>query len=86
MPGKDGFGILDYVKEKQNGFIENFIFISGEARTHSISRVVDNGVKNFIVKPIDLSSFYEKIYFSLNTTNPKLASLVQITLNNFKDC
>lgn len=62
MPKKSGF---DLIKEFEAGASENkkdnILVISGTLDRDLIARVIQRGVKNFIVKPFDEETFKDKV-------------------------
>lgn len=62
MPGKNGFDILvREFTEKGLNKKENILVISGTLEPAIVSKLIQNGVKNFLVKPVDEEIFKEKI-------------------------
>jgi response regulator of citrate/malate metabolism len=64
MPKKSGF---DLIKEFEGSSTsvnkkENVLVISGTLDRDLIAKVIQRGVKNFLVKPFDEESFKEKVH------------------------
>lgn len=61
MPKKSGF---DLIKEFDGASLnkkDNVLVISGTLDRDLIARIIQRGVKNFLVKPFDEQSFKEKV-------------------------
>ena len=61
IPKKNGFDLL---KEFENNSLNNkecILVLSGTLSTDLIARLLQRGVKNFLVKPSDEESFKEKV-------------------------
>ena len=64
MPSVDGIGILRNIKEKaERGELKKplIMAISRVGKDHIINRVMDLGVEYYMVKPIDMEVFIERI-------------------------
>lgn len=85
MPGKDGFSLIEHVSRKQGGFKDNIVFISGDSGAENVKRAISLGVKNFIVKPIDINLFLEKIYMTTLDFNQKVATSIYKAMNFYKE-
>lgn len=62
MPGVDGFGFLNQLREKNSNKIETpIIVVTAYANEENIDKAKDLGASDVIEKPIEISSFLFKI-------------------------
>lgn len=74
MPKKSGVDIVKEFDKESLNTIDSVIVVSGELNKNVIQDVVSRGVKNFLVKPFDESSFQEKVKAVVSKTKPELLS------------
>lgn len=61
MPKRSGIQLLRQFKDMRNTPIEKVIIISGELNKDVLQEALQLGVKHFVVKPFDESSFQQKV-------------------------
>lgn len=67
MPKKSGYDLIGDIEVGGLNFKESILVISGTLDKDLISRIIANGVKNFLVKPFDEKQFQEKVLKILGT-------------------
>lgn len=61
MPKKSGFDLIKEFEAPSENKKENVLIISGTLDRDLIARVIQRGVKNFLVKPFDEAAFKDKV-------------------------
>ena len=75
MPKKSGYELIGEFTANSMNQKENILIISGTLEKEIIAKIIQSGVKNFMVKPFDEASFQEKVLKILSAEVPKKASL-----------
>ena len=66
MPKKNGFDLLSDIAIGSVNSKDSILVVSGSLEKDLIARIIENGVKNFMVKPFDEKNFQEKVLKILN--------------------
>lgn len=61
MPKKTGYDLIGDVEATNINSKENILVVSGTLEKDLIAKIIQSGVKNFMVKPFDEQSFQEKV-------------------------
>jgi response regulator of citrate/malate metabolism len=61
MPKKTGYDLIGEFTSNSQNSKDNILIVSGTLEKDLIARILQNGVKNFLVKPFDETSFQEKV-------------------------
>lgn len=71
MPKKSGYDILNELDaEKSLNKKETVLIVSGTLEKEIITKIINCGVKTFLVKPFDEATFQERVLKILNSTAP----------------
>ncbi|MBC7712050.1 MAG: response regulator [Rhizobacter sp.] len=68
MPKKTGFDLIGDITASELNSIDSILIVSGTLEKDLIARIIQSGVKNFMVKPFDEKQFQEKVLKILGTT------------------
>jgi response regulator of citrate/malate metabolism len=62
LPKKNGFEVIirEFTEHNQNKK-QNVLVISGTLEPDVVAKLIQNGIKNFLVKPVDEKTFVEKV-------------------------
>jgi response regulator of citrate/malate metabolism len=62
LPKKNGFEVLmrEFTEHNQNKK-QNVLVISGTLEPDVVAKLIQNGIKNFLVKPVDEKTFVDKV-------------------------
>lgn len=71
MPKKSGIDILSEFDKDALNHKENVLVVSGTLEKDVLAKVLNRGVKTFLVKPFDEPSFQERVIKILSQTPPK---------------
>lgn len=61
MPKKSGYDLISDINAGEINSVDSILVISGTLDKDLISKIIDGGVKNFMVKPFDEKQFQEKV-------------------------
>lgn len=61
MPKKSGYDLLGDINAGSVNTVESVLIISGVLEKDLIARIINNGVKHFMVKPFDEKGFQDKV-------------------------
>ena len=61
MPKKTGFDLIGEFEAGSLNSKDNILIVSGTLEKELITKIIQNGVKNFMVKPFDEKQFQEKV-------------------------
>jgi response regulator of citrate/malate metabolism len=63
MPKKNGFEVImkDFAGKYKKNKKDNILVISGTLEPKIVTELAANGIKNFMVKPVDETAFKEKV-------------------------
>lgn len=61
MPKKTGFDLIGEFEAGSLNSKDNILIASGTLEKELIAKIIQNGVKNFMVKPFDEKQFQEKV-------------------------
>jgi response regulator of citrate/malate metabolism len=61
MPKKTGDYLIGDIIHGSMNSIDNILIISGTLDKHLVAKIVQTGVKNFLIKPFDEAQFQEKV-------------------------
>lgn len=61
MPKKTGYDLIGDVEATNINSKENILIVSGILEKELIAKIIQSGVKNFMVKPFDEQNFQEKV-------------------------
>ncbi len=67
MPKKTGYDLIGDIKASDINSLESIIIASGTLEKDLIAKIIQAGVKNFMVKPFDEKQFQEKVLKILGT-------------------
>ncbi|MBY0413784.1 MAG: response regulator [Bdellovibrionales bacterium] len=67
MPKKSGYDLLGDIEIGGVNSKESILVVSGTLEKDLIAKIIQNGVKHFMVKPFDEQNFQEKVLKILNT-------------------
>lgn len=71
MPKKSGLDLLGEFEKGALNQRESVLIVSGTLEKELISKILDRGVKTFLVKPFDEPSFQDRVLKILSTPIPK---------------
>ncbi len=61
MPKKTGVDLISDIAVSEVNSIDSILIVSGTLEKDIIANIIQNGVKNFMVKPFDEKNFQEKV-------------------------
>jgi response regulator of citrate/malate metabolism len=67
MPKKTGYDLIGEFTVNSHNTKESILVVSGTLEKDLIAKILQNGVKNFLVKPFDEASFQDKVLKILST-------------------
>lgn len=70
MPKKTGYDLLGDIAIGSINTKESILIVSGTLEKDLIARIIESGVKHFMVKPFDEKSFQEKVLKILGNLKP----------------
>ncbi len=70
MPKKSGLDLLAEFDDNAINHKENILIVSGTLEKDLIAKVLNRGVKTFLVKPFDEPAFQDRVLKILNTPVP----------------
>lgn len=70
MPGMSGFDFIDIIRKIPDVEDIPIIFVTSHANTSVISRAIQAGAKDYIVKPINTKLLEKKVFNALNLPMP----------------
>lgn len=70
MPKKTGFDLLGDIAVGSINTKESILIVSGTLEKDLIAKIIENGVKQFMVKPFDEQNFQEKVLKILGNLKP----------------
>jgi len=68
MPKKSGLDLLNELDKNAINQRDSVVIVSGTLEKNVISKVLENGVKTFLVKPFDEASFQDRVLKVLAAT------------------
>ena len=72
MPKKDGLKLVaDFSTASNKNDIQNAVVISGEIDKAKLQEAISHGIRNFVTKPFDETTFREKIKPALQLMSPE---------------
>lgn len=72
MPGMSGFDFIDIMREIPDVKDTPIIFVTSHATATIINRANQAGVKDYIVKPININTLKRKVFGALDMKMPDL--------------
>ena len=61
MPKKSGYDLIGEFTSNSLNHKDNILIVSGALEKDIIAKIIQSGVKNFLVKPFDEAGFQEKV-------------------------
>lgn len=71
MPGMSGFDFIEVVRQIPNVKDTPIIFVTSHATASFISKAIQSGAKDYIVKPINTKTLIEKVFKVLDMSVPE---------------
>lgn len=68
MPKKTGYDLIGEFTGNSQNKKENILIVSGTLEKELIAKIIQNGVKYFLVKPFDEASFQDRVLKILSTS------------------
>lgn len=68
MPKKTGYDLIGDISSGLTNSIDSVLIVSGTLEKDLIARIINRGIKNFMVKPFDEKQFQEKVLKILGST------------------
>ena len=69
MPGMNGFEVLEELKSSKTYKLIPVLMSTADANKEIVLKAIKNGADEYIVKPIDVESFLDKVYTLMRIRN-----------------
>lgn len=70
MPGMSGFEFIDVMRQIPNVKDTPIVFVTSHATPEIISKAIQAGAKDYIVKPLNIKTLKEKVFKALDMPIP----------------
>ncbi len=61
MPKKTGYDLIGDIAHSNVNSIDSILIVSGTLEKNLLAKIIDSGIKNFMVKPFDEKQFQDKV-------------------------